>query len=62
MDNQSFVREMLREIGELEALLAKAAQCDQAEGTWGASLLKRLLRRRRHALWSFQQAGSNGVH
>ncbi|HEY0719620.1 MAG TPA: hypothetical protein VGE50_00050 [Gammaproteobacteria bacterium] len=62
MDNQTFIRELLREIGELEALIAKATHCDAVEGRWGAGMLQRLLRRRRHALWCFQQSGAKGVH
>lgn len=62
MDNQSWVRELLKEIGELESLIAKATHSDASEGRWGASMLQRLLRRRLHSLWHFQQAGNHGVH
>lgn len=62
MDNQTWVRELVKEIRELEALIAKAARCGEAEGRWGASMLKRLLRRRLHSLWHFQQAGNHGLH
>jgi len=62
MDNQAWIQELLKEIGELESMIVKAAQSDEKEEMWGTSMLKRLLRRRRFSLWCFQQAGSNGLH
>lgn len=62
MDYQTSIRELLREIGELETLIAKAVQRDEVAGMWGVAMLKRLLRRRRHALWCFQQSGTAGLH
>lgn len=62
MDNQVWIQELLREIGELESRILKAAQGDEREALWGTSMLKRILRRRRDSLWRFQQAGSHGLH
>lgn len=62
MDNHRWIRALQREIGELESMLAKAASCNGAETVYGASMLKRILRRRRYSLWCFQQAGNLNLH